>query len=130
MMLNGCKKRHINLGMAYTNYKKSYGMISHSWILESLELAQVPENIVQFIRKSMKNKNTKLTSCGEYLGKVDIRRGIFQGFQSVTIAICDLYDTPDPDITKSRIRVYPEKWRKFELPFVYTSLKDLCKEWA
>ena len=27
----------------------------------------------------MKNWNTKLTLCGEYLAKFDIRRGIFQG---------------------------------------------------
>ena len=37
------------------------------------------ENIVEFIRKSMKNWNTNLTSCGEYLANVNIRRGIFQG---------------------------------------------------
>ena len=40
---------------------------------------QVAENIVQFIRKLMKNWNTKLTSCGEYLAKVDNRRDIFLG---------------------------------------------------
>ena len=54
-------------------------MIPHLWILESLVLVQVSENIVEFIRKSMKNWITNLTSCGEYLVNVDIRRGIFQG---------------------------------------------------
>ena len=54
-------------------------MIPHLWILESLGLVQVSENIVEFIRKSMKNWITNLTSCGEYLVNVDIRRGIFQG---------------------------------------------------
>ena len=55
MVLNYCKKRHTNLGMAWTDYKKAYDMIPHSWILESLGLVQVPENIVEFIRKSIKN---------------------------------------------------------------------------
>ena len=54
-------------------------MIPHLWILESLVLVQVSENIVEFIRKSMKNWITNLTSCGEYLVNIDIRRGIFQG---------------------------------------------------
>ena len=76
MVLNDCKKRHTNLGMVWIDYKKDYDMIPHSWILESLKLVQMSENFVQFIRKSMKNGNTKLTSCGE---KIDIRRGIFRG---------------------------------------------------
>ena len=47
--------------------------------MESVGLVQVSENIVEFIRKSVKNWNTNLTSCGEYLTNVNIRRGIFQG---------------------------------------------------
>ena len=78
MVLNNCKKIHTNLGMAWIDYKKAYDMIPHSWILESLGLVQVSENIVEFIRKSMKNWNTNLT-YGEYLANFNIRRGIFQG---------------------------------------------------
>ena len=33
MMLNDCKKRHTNLGMAWTDYKKACDMIPPSWIL-------------------------------------------------------------------------------------------------
>ena len=54
-------------------------MTPDSWILGSLELVQVSEDIVQFIRKSIKNRNINLTSCGEYLAKVDITVGTFQG---------------------------------------------------
>ena len=79
MVLNDCKKRHTNLVMTWIDYKKVYDMIPHSWILESLGLVQVSVNIVEFFRKSMKTWNINLTSCGEYLAKVDIRRGIFQG---------------------------------------------------
>ena len=32
MMLNDCKKRHTNLGMAWIDYKKAYDMIRHSRI--------------------------------------------------------------------------------------------------
>ena len=76
-LLNDCKKRHTNLGRAWIDYKKAYDMIPHSWLLKSLGLVQVSENIVEFIRKSMKNWNINLTSCGEYLANVNIRRDIF-----------------------------------------------------
>ena len=65
-------------------------MILRSWFLESLELVQLPENIIKFIRKLMKNWKVELKSPGEYLAKVDIRRGIFQGdsFSSLLFVIC------------------------------------------
>ena len=78
-VLNDCKRRHTNLGMAWIDYKKAYDLVPHSWILESLELANVADNVIEFIRRSMKNWNVDLMSCGEFLGKVNIRRGIFQG---------------------------------------------------
>ena len=53
-------------------------MVPHSWIIESLKMAQVAENIITFLQKSMVNGKTELTSCGETLDLVDIRRGIFQ----------------------------------------------------
>ena len=78
-VLNDCRKRHTNLGMEWIDYKKAYDMVPHSWILESLKLARVAENVVDFISRSMKGWNVGLISCGEFLGKVNIRRGIFQG---------------------------------------------------
>ena len=79
MVLNDCKKRHTNMGIAWIDYKKAYDMIPYSWILGSLGLVQVPEKIVEFIKQSMKNWNTSLTLSGEYLANVDTRRGIFPG---------------------------------------------------
>ena len=42
-------------------------------------MAQVAENMITFLQKSMVNWKTELTSCGETLGFVDIKRDIFQG---------------------------------------------------
>ena len=47
--------RRGTLGMAWIDYKKDYEMNPHSWVLESLGLVQVPEIIVESVRKSMKN---------------------------------------------------------------------------
>ena len=54
-------------------------MVPHSWIIESLKMAQVAENIITFLQKSIVNWTIELTSCGETLGFVDIKRDIFQG---------------------------------------------------
>ena len=79
VILQDCKKGHKNLAMAWVDYRKAYDLVPHSWILECLELSQISENIKKFIENTMKHWATELTSCGENLEKVDIRRGIFQG---------------------------------------------------
>ena len=77
-ILHDCRKKHTTLGMAWIDYKKAY-MVRHSWILENLELVQVSDNTLRSVKRSMANWQTELTSCGESLAKVNIRRGIFQG---------------------------------------------------
>ena len=79
MILHDCRKRHKNLGMAWIDYKNAYDMVPHSWILESLELVQVSDSILKFIKRSMAKWQTELTSCGESLAKVNSGRGVFQG---------------------------------------------------
>ena len=84
MVLADCKRKHKNLAMAWVDYKKAYDMVPYSWIIQSLKMAQVAENIITFLQK------TELTSCGETLGLVDIRRGIFQGdsLSPLIFAVC------------------------------------------
>ena len=65
--------------MAWIDYKKVYDMDTHSWIFESLEFVQVSDNILEFVKRSMANWQSELTSRGERLAKVNIRRGINQG---------------------------------------------------
>ena len=78
-ILHDCRKRHTNLGIAWIDYMKAYNMVPHSWILESPELVQVSDNICKFVKRSMSNWQTNLTSCRERLAKVNIRGVIFQG---------------------------------------------------
>eukprot|EP00795_Rhopilema_esculentum_P006840 gene6840-biopygen8293 len=78
-ILADCKRRHKNLAMAWVDYKKAYDMVPHSWIIECLRLYRVSDNVVNLIERSMTNWKVQLTSCGETLGLVNIRRGIFQG---------------------------------------------------
>ena len=52
-ILRECRKRHTNQGMAWIDYKKAYDVIPHFWILESLELVQVSDNILEFVKRPM-----------------------------------------------------------------------------
>ena len=52
MVLADCKRKHKNLAMAWVDYKKTHDMVPHSWIIESLYMAQVAENIITFLQKS------------------------------------------------------------------------------
>ena len=78
-ILADCKRRHKNLAMAWVDYKNAYDMVPHSWIIACLRLYRVSDNVVNFKERSMTNWKVQLTSCGETLGLVNIRRGIFQG---------------------------------------------------
>ena len=61
-ILNDCRKRYTNLGIIWIDYKKVHDMVLHSWILESLELVQVSNNILKFVKRSMTYWQKKLTS--------------------------------------------------------------------
>ena len=65
-------------------------MVPLSWVIESLKMTQVAEKIINFLQKSMVNWKTEMTSCGEKLGLVDNRRGIFQGdsLSPLIFAVC------------------------------------------
>ena len=79
MVLKNCRRRHTNLNMAWIDYKKTYDMVSHSWILESVTLVGIAENIKRLLKNSMGNWKTELNAYGTTLGEVNIWRGIFQG---------------------------------------------------
>ena len=65
--------------MAWVDNRKAFDTIPHSWIIECLEMFGIAENVKEFLKASMENWRRDLTSCGESLGSVNIRRGIFQG---------------------------------------------------
>ena len=46
------KPRKKNLAMAWTDYKKAYDMVRHSWIIECLDLFRVAENIKSLLVNS------------------------------------------------------------------------------
>ena len=71
--------RKSNLSMVWRDYKKAYDMVPHSWIIDCLETVGINEMIQRLLAESMKSWRVELISGEENLGKVYIRRGIFQG---------------------------------------------------
>ena len=78
-ILKNCKRRKTNLAMAWVDFKKAYDMVPHSWILETLSMFGIADNIKQLIQNSMPVWKTQLYHDQENLGTVNIKRGIFQG---------------------------------------------------
>ena len=39
--------------MAWVDYKKAYDMIPHSWIIATMEMVDLADNIIGLIRQSM-----------------------------------------------------------------------------
>ena len=78
-VIKNSKRRKTNLSMAWIDYKKAYDMVPHSWIIKTLKMVGVADNIIDFMSMSMINWKTNLFSANQSLGSVNIRRGIFQG---------------------------------------------------
>ena len=57
-------------------FKKVYDMVPHSWIIESLKIFGVADNLISFIQASMSNWSTNLYCNNSLLGNVKIKRGI------------------------------------------------------
>jgi len=79
MVLKNCRRRHMNLNIAWIDYKKVYGMVPHSWIRESVALVGIADNIKRLLKNSMDNSKTELNAYRTMLGEVNIWQGIFQG---------------------------------------------------
>ena len=62
--LKDCRKRRINLAMAWIDYKKAYDFVPHSWILECLDMLDIADNVRSFLEKSMKKWKLLFNSNG------------------------------------------------------------------
>ena len=54
-------------------------MVPHSWIVATMGMVNLSDNIIGLIKQSMNKWKTNLYADEKLLGSVPIRRGIFQG---------------------------------------------------
>ena len=79
ILLQRVKQRKKYLKMGWIDYWKAYDMVPHSWVIESLNTMGIAKNMVNFSGKTIDSWKVQLTCGSETLGKVPIKRGIFQG---------------------------------------------------
>ena len=83
MIYKEVKERIKNLLTVWLDYKKAFDSIPHSWIIKSLQLAKIPDIIIEAIRMIMTKWRSKLHLYGESNTIeslfIDYMRGILQG---------------------------------------------------
>ena len=80
MILQEVQMRKKNLAVPWTDYKKAYDMVPHSWIVECLGMVGVSEQIKHFFSESMKSLRVDLICNNQSLCGINIKREIFQTF--------------------------------------------------
>ena len=65
--------------MAWVDYKKADDIVPHLWIITTMGMVRLADNIIGLIKQSVNRWKTNLYADGKLLGSVPIRRGIFQG---------------------------------------------------
>ncbi len=53
-VLKDCRSRKTNLAMPWIDYKKAYDMVSHTWIMECLDMVGVADAVKRLLGESMK----------------------------------------------------------------------------
>ena len=78
-ILTESKMRRKNLPMIWIDNKKAYDMFLKSGILHCLKMYKIPNQVVQFIEKTMQIWTVEMTAGEKSLAEVTIPGGIFQG---------------------------------------------------
>ena len=79
LILRHCKRTKSSLYMAFIDYQKAYDSIPHSWILKSMEMCKINPQIVRLFERSFQQCIVNVVQSGSTLGKIHIKRGLFQG---------------------------------------------------
>ena len=68
------------LAMDWISYKISYDMVLQSCITTCLKCRKYPDEVINFIEKTMKNKKEELTIRGRSLAETKVQKSLFQGY--------------------------------------------------
>ena len=79
LILRHCKRTKSSLYMAFIDYQKAYDSIPHSWILKSMEMCKINPQIIRLFESSFQQCVVNIVQSGSALGKIHIKRGLFQG---------------------------------------------------
>ena len=92
MILENCKTKLRNMSCAWIDYRKAFDSVPHDWILRSLDLCKASPILINFLKESMKQWQTKLLLTHQSgtitCENLKIRRGIFQGDSLSPLLFC------------------------------------------
>ena len=71
--------------MTWVGYRRAYDIIPHSWIITTMGMVGLADNIIGLIKQSMNKWKTNLYADGKLLGSAPIRRAIFQGYSFTSL---------------------------------------------
>ncbi|XP_068208495.1 uncharacterized protein [Palaemon carinicauda] len=72
MVMKNNRRRKTSLSIAWNDNKKAFDLIPHTWLIECLKFYGAEENTLSFLKNTMCNWNTILTSSGIRLIEVNI----------------------------------------------------------
>ena len=78
-VIRNCKRRKTNLNMAWVDFRKTYDMVPHVWIIKALKLIGAASNVIALLKSTMTDWNTELITKDINLGEVNINQDIFLG---------------------------------------------------
>ena len=64
-ILQTCRKRKKNLSMGWVDHKKVYDVVPRSWIITTMGMVGLADNIIGLIKQSMNKWKTKLYADGK-----------------------------------------------------------------
>ena len=64
-MMKNSKRRKTSLSMVWIDYKKAFNIISHSFLMECLQICSIEENTINFFKNTVPKWKAILTSEGK-----------------------------------------------------------------
>ena len=61
-ILEDTKVRREHKAIKWIDFKNAYDIVSKNWIIDCLKMYKIPEKVINFTTKAMKNKKVKLTA--------------------------------------------------------------------
>ena len=99
-ILDESKTRRKNLAMAWIDNKKTYDMVPHSWIINSLKMYKISDEVINFIDKTMKTWRVELTAGGKKISWSKDPKRDFPRRYSITLTIPNCHDATKPHTQK------------------------------
>ena len=103
-ILNESKTTRKNQAMAWIDYKKAY-MFPHSWIINSLKMYKISQEVIHFIDKNYENQESWIDNRRKKISWSKDPKRDFLRRCSITLTIHNCHDATKPHTQKMHSRI-------------------------